>query len=209
MKALLDLHYLPSLEYFTAMMKYDEIIIEKHEQYVKQSFRNRCYINTANGILKLVVPVTAKHGKALVKDVRIDKSSKWQNVHWRAIESAYGKSAFYEHYAEDLHQILYDNYDFLYDLNLDLLSFCLQSMQLSVPMTESTTFEKIPTVQICDLRSMINAKIAHSERNFYVPVPYVQVFGNKFAPNLSLIDLLFCEGPNSIQIIKASVNWGI
>lgn len=204
MISLLDLHYLPSLEYFSIILSSDEIVLEKHEQYVKQSFRNRCYINSANGLLKLVVPITAKHGKALIKDVRIDYSTKWQKLHWRGIESAYRKAAFFDHYADDLNRIISKQVNFLYDLNFQLLSFCLQSLQLSLPLTESTSYEKVPQKNIKDLRSIISAKIPYSERNIYVPAPYLQVFGNKFAPNLSVIDLLFCEGPNAIQIIKSS-----
>lgn len=205
MKALLDLHYLPSLEFFSVLLQSETIVIEKHEHYVKQSYRNRCYIMTANGLLKLVVPVTAKHGKALIKDVRIDNSSKWPHIHWRAIQSAYAKAAFFEHYASSLNNLLVKRWDFLYDFNFQLLSFCLQSMQLSLPLTESADYEKVPQKDITDLRSVISPKIPHSERNFYLPTPYPQVFGNKFASNLSFIDLLFSEGPNAIQILKSSI----
>ncbi|MEQ8423076.1 MAG: WbqC family protein, partial [Cyclobacteriaceae bacterium] len=200
MSTLIELHYLPSLEYFSALLQSTGIILEKHEQYIKQSYRNRCYINTANGILKLVIPVTSKHGKALIKDVRIDHRGKWQNLHWRAIKSAYGKAPFYDHYEGTLNKILFSQSEFLYDLNLQLLSFCLQSLKVSVPLTESTSYEKSTSGGVTDLRSVISAKIHFSERDFYNPTPYTQVFGNKFVNNLSLIDLLFCEGPNAIQI---------
>ncbi|GAB1445931.1 WbqC family protein [Flammeovirgaceae bacterium] len=205
MKALLALHYLPNLEYFTIILHAEKITIEKHEQYVKQSYRNRCYINTANGPQMLVVPVTAKHGKALVKDVQVDKNGNWQNNHWRAISSAYGKAPFFNHYADELHNILFKGHIFLYELNMDLLSFCLQSLQVSLTLTESASYEKEPQRGVTDLRSVISAKNQHSDRYYYLPIPYVQVFGNKFASNLSIIDLLFCEGPNAIQIIKSSI----
>lgn len=204
MKALIDVHYLPCLEYLIALLSYEEIILEQHEHYVKQSYRNRCYINTANGILKLVVPVTAKHNKALMNEVQIDHSSRWQSVHWRAIESAYRSAAFYDHYHEDIQRILFKEYKFLYDLNVALLSFCLKAMKHSISLTESTSYEKVPQINIADLRSVISPKSAYSERSYYKPESYTQVFGNKFAPNLSYIDLLFCEGPNTMQILKSS-----
>lgn len=209
MKVLLALHYLPNLEYFAVVLGANTIILEKHEQYIKQSYRNRCFINTANGLLKLIVPVTAKHGKALVCDVKVDKNGNWQNNHWRAISSAYGKAPFFDHYADDLHFILFKGHHFLYDLNMDLLSFCLQNLQVSLSLTESTSYQKVPQNGITDLRSVINAKNPHSERDYYVPMPYLQVFGNKFVSNLSIIDLLFCEGPNAIQIIKSSIKGGL
>ena len=138
MKAIIDAHYLPCLEYLAVLLSFEEIILEKHEHYVKQSYRNRCYINTANGILKLVVPITDKHNKALIKDVQIDHSSRWQNIHWRAIESSYRNAAFYDHYHYDIRSILFKDYRFLYDLNLALLSFCLKAMKQSISLTEST-----------------------------------------------------------------------
>lgn len=204
MKALIELHYLPSLEYFSALLQHRHVVIEKQEHYIKQSYRNRCYINTANGILKLVVPVTAKHNKALIGEVQIDYSTHWQNLHWRAFESGYGKAAFFEHYAGKLHDILFHGFRSLFDLNFQLLSFCLQSLQAECTLSETTSYEKNPQSGFIDLRSSISPKIPYTERNFYKPAPYLQVFGNKFADNLSIIDLLFCEGPNAMQILQSS-----
>ncbi len=204
MISLIDLHYLPSLEYLSVFLSSEKIILEKYEQYVKQSYRNRCNINTANGPIKLVIPVTSKHGKALYKDVQIDYNTKWQNNHWRAIQSAYGKAPFFEHYEKGLKNILFNDFTYLFDLNLSLLSFCLQSLHLSIPLTESKSYEKEAQNGVNDLRSVISPKIQYTKRTYYNPAPYLQVFGSKFAPNLSIIDLLFCEGPNAIQILKSS-----
>lgn len=204
MKALIEIQYLPPIEYFCVLASFKEVILEKNEQYIKQTYRNRCYINTANGVVKLVVPVTAKHGKALIKEVQIDYSSKWQNIHWRAIESAYRKSAYFEFYADQLHGILFKNHKFLFDLNKELLSFCLQTSGISTTLTESSAFKKVPDPELKEFRSVISPKKAYSERSYYQPSSYVQVFGNKFVSNLSFIDLLFCEGPNSIHVITSS-----
>lgn len=210
MKSLLiDLHYLPSLEYFCVLQQYDAIQLEKHEHYVKQSYRNRCYINTAQGPEMLVVPLTNKHGKVPIGDVRIDYSTKWQNNQWRTIESAYRKAPYYEFYSDDIRKIIYHNYKFLFDLNLDLLSFCLKSIRHKPAVSVSVTYEKNPHESVSDLRSMIQPKIPYSGRPFFRPIPYQQVFGNQFAANLSLIDLLFSEGPRTGSLLLATRNEGL
>ena len=202
--ALIELHFLPSLEYLCAMDKVDQVVLEQHEYYQKQSYRNRCYINTSQGRGMLTIPLTEKSGKVLMKDVRIDYSTKWQNNQWRTLQSAYKNAPFFEHYEEGLHRQIYKSYPFLFDLNRSLLSFCLKSLKSHLTLSESVTYEKTPDPSVCDLRSAILAKKPFSDRSFYKPAPYQQVFGNMFVPNLSVIDLLFCEGPHAGQIIKTS-----
>ena len=206
MKLLIDLHYLPSLEYFCILKQFNNIEFERHENYVKQSFRNRCYIKTSQGLDMMIVPLTAKHGKIHIKDVRIDYSQKWQNNHWRTIETAYRNAPYFEFYAEEMKEILYHHFDFLFDLNLELLSFCLKSLHLTPSLSGSLFYEKTTPSSVFDLRSQIIPKKSAINRNFYKPVPYYQVFGNGFAENLSLIDLLFCEGPRATFLLNASQN---
>src|SRR5690349_5579602 len=105
--ALIELHYLPSVSYFSTLHGYVQIFVEKYEHYEKQTFRNRCSINTTTGRQDLIVPLTGKHGKTLIKDIQIDYTQKWLNNHWRTIQSAYGKAPFFEYYADDLHRILF------------------------------------------------------------------------------------------------------
>jgi hypothetical protein len=201
---LIDLHFLPSIEYLCVLQSFDEVIFEKHEHFVKQSYRNRCYINAANGKEVLTVPLTEKHGKVFIKDVKIDYSKKWQNNHWRTLESAYRNSPFFEHYAEEIQQAIFKNYSYLFDLNTHLLSFCLQSLKWDLKTSESVSYETIPQNGSIDYRSVINVKKSYSERPFFEPVSYYQIFGNRFVENLSVIDLLFCEGPQSSRIIGRS-----
>jgi hypothetical protein len=186
------------------LLQFDKIIFEQYENYIKQSYRNRCYINTAQGLERLVIPLTSKHGKVLIKDIQIDYTQKWQNNHWRTIESAYRKSPYFEYYEQDLKKILFHNHQFLFDLNMELLSFCLKSLKHKPKIDVSLTYEKSPKENILNLRAVINAKEPYFERNFYQPAKYQQVFGNEFEANLSLIDLLFCEGPNAGSILRAS-----
>jgi hypothetical protein len=201
---LIDLHYLPSLEYFCALLPFEKIILEKHEHFVKQSFRNRCYILTSQGKQILTVPLTEKHGKIPISNVKIDLASRWQVTHWRTIVSAYANTPYFEHYSDELEKIIFSNTGYLYELNFNLLSFCLQSVGMKITITESVAYEKDNDLSISDLRSVITAKNDYSTRPFYRPVPYLQAFGNTFAENLSVIDLLFSEGPHAVGKLKAS-----
>ncbi len=204
MNLLIDLHYLPSIEYFVVLKNFNHIELEQHEHYVKQSYRNRCFINTSQGKQMLVVPVTEKSGKTIIKDVRVDNSLRWKNNHWRTIESAYRNAPYYEHYAEDLNKILFKPHEFLVALNFDLLSFCLKSLRLKPDLTVSMSYQQTVAPNQVDMRSAIQAKIPYSSRKHYQPAPYYQVFGNQFVSNLSLVDLLFCAGPVAGSILVAS-----
>lgn len=203
-KVLIDIQYLPSVAYFTALYGMDEIIFEKHEHYVKQTYRNRCYINTVHGSRALIVPLTSRHSGVLTRDVRIDYTQKWLNNHWRTITSAYGKAPFFEHYSEDLEQVLFRKYDFLYDLNFNLLTLCLSWLKWGVSVKETLSYKKEMQEDIYDLRSFITPKNPDNIKRLYMPKPYYQVFGNAFAENLSVVDLMFCNGPEAGRIIEAS-----
>ena len=178
--------------------------MERYEYYVKQSYRNRCHVVTANGVAKLVVPVTAKHGKVLITDVRLDFTQKWLNNHWRTIQSAYGKAPFFEHYSDDLHRVLFQKVSFLYELNYMVLSLCLNWLKSDMPIKETEFYSKSVSDDVLDLRSHLNPKKGGQCHEFYYPVMYNQVFGNTFVENLSVIDLIFCEGPGAAKIVRAS-----
>ncbi len=202
---LIELHYLPSIEYFCTLIRADAIIIERHEHFVKQTYRNRCHINTANGLQQLVVPVIGKQGKVPAKDVLIDYHGHWQRQHWGALKAAYGRSPFFAHYEEPIYAAIFEHHRFLYDLNWTLLSLCLKFLNYSPLLTESTAYEKVPQPTVTDLRSAIIPKVSYSHRSFYSPVPYQQVFGNKFVANSSFIDLLMCEGPRAADVVRSSM----
>jgi hypothetical protein len=201
---LIELQYLAPISYFSLLQNFDTVFVEKFEHYEKQTYRNRCYIKTSQGVESLIVPLTAKHGKTLIKDVRIDYNQKWLNNHWRAIQSAYGKAPFYEYYQDDLQQALFKRQEFLYDLNLDLLTMCLKWLRCNIVVQESSLYEKTPQTGVSDFRSAINPKKAEGCNSFYKSVEYQQVFGSKFVDNLSIIDLIFCEGPGASQTLVAS-----
>ena len=204
-RALIETHYLPSIAYFAALDSVEEVVVEKYEHYQKQTFRNRCHINNVTGLATLTVPLTSKHGKTIITDVRIDSSQKWLNNHWRTISSLYGKAPFFEFYADDLQAVMFKKFGFLYDMNLALLTMCLKWLKWEKSVFESQKYEKELDSSVLDLRSVINPKKTDQLERFYKPVAYTQVFGNKFVENLSLIDLVFCEGPGARAIVQASI----
>ena len=154
----------------------------------------------------VVVPLTSKHGKILITDVRVDYNQKWLNRMWRTIQSAYGKAPYFDYYAGDLHAILFQKFTFLYDLNHQLLSLCLKWLRWNKPIKETNLFENEILPPTFDLRNVINDKKAHPENKFYQAVAYPQVFGSKFVPNLSLLDLIYCMGPDANEVIQRSVS---
>ncbi len=204
MTALIEVHYLPSIAYYSAILQANEILLERHEHFEKQTYRNRCYINTTWGRAPLIIPITSKHGKVAITDVRIDHTQKWVNNHWRTVKSAYGNAPFFEYYEQDLHQILFKKVQFLYDLNYEFLSMCLAWLKLSMPIKETEYYLKEAPDTVLDLRGIINPKNSMQCEKFYYPVMYNQVFGNTFVENLSLIDLIFCEGPGALKIVQSS-----
>ena len=198
----IDLQYLPSLEYFCALLKNDTIMIETHEYFEKQSYRNRCKILTTNKIDVLTVPVKNGNTKVLIKDLRIDYHQDWTRRHWGAIHSAYGKSPFFEFYADYFKVLSEKKPDFLFDFNMDLLTICLKLLRLEKTIIFTEKYEK--DVEN-DFRGQINPKKVYQENQLYQPVKYRQNFGNEFEPNLSILDLLFCQGNQSLKILQESL----
>ncbi len=205
MDLLIELQYLPCLEYFTELLQHDTIYLEAWENFQKQSYRNRCAILTTNKIDVLSVPVQKSNSKTLIRDLEIDHSQPWQKIHWRAIQSAYGKAPYYEYFS-DYFNALYDKKTrFLWDLNLEALTICLKLLQIEKKVLFTTEYNKegeIPVKMISDKRSLIHPK----KTGEMAGIRYPQVFGRDFVPNLSIVDLLFNEGPNGKAILKQSAD---
>ena len=201
----LDLQYLPSLEYFAALLKYDYIYLEANEHFEKQSYRNRCYIRAANKVDLLSVPVLDGRRKVMIRDIRIDYQQSWLKDHWRAITSAYGKTPYFEHYASYFEQILFKKHTFLFDLNWELLTKCLHLLQIRNKLKSTSSYVKDLDLNCLDLRSVIHPKKNYLNNKIYRALPYVQNFGSEFVPNLSIVDLLFCKGVEARQYLELSV----
>ena len=200
---LIELHYLPSLEYFASMYDAKELILEANETYQKQTNRNRCNILSSNKVDTLVIPVLG--GRNIpIKDVKIDYSQRWSNVHWRAISSAYGRSPFFEYYADYFQEIYEKKHETLFSLNLGLLTLCLKCLQIDLEIKFTENYSKELKNNQNDIRSHLLPQTGFFDRLYYRPIPYPQIFGKDFVANLSIIDLLFCEGPNARVILKQS-----
>lgn len=199
---LIDLQYFPPISYIKEIVQVETIVLEAHETYQKQTFRNRCEILTANGKEALIIPII--HGSSgYIKDIKIDYSQRWFKIHDRTLRSAYGKSPFFEFVMDDISQILETKQTFLWDLNYKILTLCLEKLTLKRKIIESNVYLDIQELDhfVLDLRGKIipnsNKEIGHNGSDVYH-----QVFGNEFVSNLSILDLLFCAVLDSPKILR-------
>ncbi|WP_266366948.1 WbqC family protein [Tellurirhabdus rosea] len=203
-EVLIELHYLPCLAYFTAIQPFDTIWLEAAENYQKQSYRNRCYVLTANGTERLTIPVLEGTHRQPVRDVGIDNRQPWGERQWRTIETAYRKAPFFEYYAPDLEAVLQKDHRRLFDLNQEMLTICLKWLGWKKKIKFTEVFEKEANEGVTDLRGWISPRGADKSGSVYQPFLYMQNFGTEFVPNLSIIDLFFCQGPLAKEILEAS-----
>lgn len=205
---LLELQYFPPMQYFTKLLHYPNIYIEAQEHYQKGSYRNRCEIAGANGVLRLSIPLEkGKNEQQSIREVRIAYHEPWQTRHWESIQSAYGNAPFFLYYADFFQPIFEKKYDMLWDWNLDLLNIILQLIGIQKDILFTSLYQKAVSPEILDFRNAIHPK-AHRRRDdpHFQPAWYAQVFEEKhgFLPNLSILDLLFCTGPEALSILQAS-----
>jgi len=220
--ALLQTTYFGPIQWYQKLHRYDHCLIEQYDSFQKQTYRNRCVIATANGVQALTVPVEhtnlsplTSHLSPLVKDLRISDHNQWRRVHWNALQSAYSESPFFEYYVDDLHPFFEKKYAFLLDFNeairqkicelIDIHPHVVHSSQFIVhnyePQPAQNNYE-LCTMNyelIADFREVINAKHPQPDAEFDAKT-YWQVFQHKhgFLSNLSILDLLFNMGPESI-----------
>lgn len=194
-KVLVSTAYLPPSEYFSLILKADEILIEKEENYLKQSYRNRCYILSAHGPQLLTVPVyLGSIHKTSIKDIRIDYSKRWQKVHLGAIVAAYNSSPYFQFYFDEIEHVISAKNEFLLDLNMQLSELIMKMMKMKVKPAYTTHFES-PGSKEYDYRYSLSPK----KTSGYRVKEYMQVFseGNGFVQGLSVLDLIFNTGPEA------------
>ena len=197
---LLHPSYFPTIEQMAAVAQADSIVWEVEDNYQKQTYRNRAYIAHSNGILLLNVPI--KHNKEekrqKTKEVIVENDFPWQEQHWKSLQSAYRTSPFFEYYEDDLKHLFTDPVESLMAHNLKIYNTLSELIGIEVETSKTLNFEIQPTIK--DFRDLINSK---RKSNFQTE-PYTQVLeaNHGFLPNLSVLDLLFNEGPNALEYLE-------
>jgi WbqC-like protein family len=199
---LAEIHYLPCIEYLTKIVADNEWVVEGYEHYQKQTYRNRCKILTANGVDTLMIPVLYDRNKKLIQDVKIDNSQRWAVQHWRALQMAYGKAPYFDFFSDYFKQIYEEKQLFLFDLNIKCMTVCLQLLKLNPTISQTKQYESPTKISQYDGRELIHPK----KTTNFVGIAYKQNFGNDFVSNLSIIDLLMCQGPQARTNLITSIS---
>ena len=205
--ALLQTTYFGPIQWYQKLYRYDHCLIEQYDSYQKQTFRNRCIIAIANGMQALTVPVEhsplTTHHSPLTKDLRISDHNQWRRVHWNALQSAYSESPFFDYYADDIRPFFEQKYEFLVDFNEAIRQKICELIDIHPSVEHTSSYLHSPHTThhspLDDYRDVINAKHPQPDATFEAK-RYWQVFQHKygFLPNLSILDLLFCMGPESV-----------
>jgi hypothetical protein len=190
--------YFSPISQYQALLNSNSITFEVEDNYQKQTYRNRCYIYGANGKQLLNIPVTIPKSskKTKSKDILVENAN-WQKQHYKSLEAAYNHSPFFEFYKDDLRKIFSKKYTYLLDVNLDSFKFIMDALELFKEYTLSKTYEE---TKLNDFRNLADSK----KKVEISSIPYIQMFDQKFGflKNLSILDLLFMEGPNSINFLE-------
>ena len=219
MKALLSSTYFGPIQWYQKLNRYDECLIERHESFIKQTYRNRMIIPTTNGPLSLTIPTNHNTSLAM-KDIRISDHANWRHVHWNALLSAYGESPFFEYYQDDIRPFYEKKYEFLFDFNMEITEKMIELLDIRPKISVTSEYIQSEELKVKseEFNGLANHKVQSKEVQSIVdfreairpkkPLPdaefeskrYYQVYEQKFGfqPNMSILDLLFNEGNEAI-----------
>lgn len=195
MTALLSVTYFGPVQWYQKLHRAERVEIEQWESFRKQTYRNRCLIATTQGVQALTVPIV-RGESPLIKDIRISDHGNWRHLHWNALVSAYGESPFFEYYQDDIRPFFTQRWEYLLDFNETIRAKMCELIDIEPSVDYTTTFSDTAG---SDFRIAINPKHPAEDPDFTAK-PYYQVYRQKhgFLPNLSILDLLFNMGPESI-----------
>ncbi len=199
--------YFAPVHFYTRYIHHSEVYIEQYEHFTKQTYRNRCTISGGNGLISLVIPVVKGRGpKISIKDLKVSYDENWQRTHWQTIVSAYNSSPYFEYYQDELAPYFEKKMTYLLDLNNQIHETICDFLEVENVISLTDDFEKVPEGTL-NFREIISPKNTKQNDEDFQPQTYTQVFTEKFVflPNLSILDLLFNEGPNAFTILSQSL----
>lgn len=204
---LLSTAYFAPVHFYSRYIHHPEVYIEQFEHFNKQTYRNRCVISGGNGLISLVVPVIKGRGpKVLIKDLQLSYDMNWQRNQWQTIVSAYNSSPYFEYYQDELQPFFDKKFKFLLDYNMQIHETICDFLDIDNKAKLTKDFEDVPDETLF-FRDIISPKNKTRPDRAFQPAQYTQVFTEKFdfLPNLSILDLLFNEGPNAYTLLEDSL----
>lgn len=198
--ALLSSAYFGPVQWYQKLNRYSLCLLERHDNFVKQTYRNRCIIATTAGTQTLSVPIVRPDSpKCAMRDIRISDHGDWRHLHWNAIRSAYGESPFFDYYADDLLPFFTKRWNFLFDFNLEITRTMCELLDVRPNIVLTENYADAESLNADDFRDAIRPKHAPADNGFTSRQYYqVQALKHGFQPNLSILDLLFNEGNEAI-----------
>lgn len=204
---IIEAQLFPSLNYFLLWALSEDVILEVCENYQKSSYRNRFYLATSHGPVRLSVPLEkGKHQQMPIDQARMDNNHRWRVSHWRSIQTAYGKSPYFEHYKDELYSRYTDEEPFLLKWSLDNIRMVLKWLGWDADIKLTERYKRVyHDEDVYDMRNKL--KPGSLAENFFTDklnLRYEQVFSAQqgFTKNLSILDLIFCTGPEASTILK-------